>query len=161
MIRAAFFAVTSLAAVELVSALAPFLRVNRIAGLGAAVTIPFPKVDLLARFAASNDEPILFAQHKFFLLHAPGGIVAAYRKCTHLGCAVPFNSAEDQFHCNCHQSIYDKNTALLKKGPAPRGLDLFPIAEVEGRLVVSTNPLQVLVRSDNRWNDAHLTVREG
>ena len=41
-----------------------------------------------------NDAPILFRQGHFFLLHAPGGIIAAYRKCTHLGCAVPWNPSQ-------------------------------------------------------------------
>lgn len=159
LMRAGFFGVTALAATELVAALAPFLRVTRVSGLGAEVTVPYPKSDVLARFAATDDEPILFAQHKFFLIHAPGGIAAAYRKCTHLGCSVPFSRAEDQFHCVCHHSIYDKRTALLKSGPAPHGLGLFPLTEADGQLVVDTNPLRVLSRPDNRWNDEHLEVR--
>lgn len=159
LLRLGFLGLAGLAATELAATFAPFFRVTRIAGLGAAVTIPYPRAEILARFAASNDEPILFSQWKFFLIHAPGGIVAAYRKCTHLGCAVPFNTSEDQFHCVCHRSIYDKRTALVTSGPAPRGLDLFHVREEGDRLVVDTNPLSVLVRGDNRWHPEHLEVR--
>lgn len=159
LLRMGFLGVAGLAAIELAVAFAPFFRVTRITGLGDKVTIPYPKADILARFAATHDEPILFAQSKFFLIRAPGGIAAAYRKCTHLGCSVPFNKTEDQFHCVCHQSIYEKRTALLRSGPAPRGLDLFRIREEGDHLVVDTNPLNVLVREDNKWHDEHLEVR--
>lgn len=158
LLRMTFLGAIALAASELAATFAPFLRVTRIQGLGAQIAVG-PKADLLARFAATNDRPILFAQNRFFLLHAPHGIVAAYRKCTHLGCAVPFSTAEDRFHCGCHQSIYDKRTALLLAGPAPRGLDLFHIREEGDELVVDTNPLNVLVRGDNRWHDEHVEVR--
>lgn len=159
LLRMTFLGAIALAASELAATFAPFLRVTRIAGLGAAVTLPYPKAEILARFAATGDEPILFSQWKFFLIRAPGGIAAAYRKCTHLGCAVPFSTSEDQFHCVCHQSIYAKRTALVTSGPAPRGLDLFHIREEGDELVVDTNPLNVIVRSDNRWDPAHLEVR--
>jgi cytochrome b6-f complex iron-sulfur subunit len=159
LLRMAFLGVTGLAATELAVAIAPFMRVTRISGLGAPVTIPEPKSEILARFAATNDEPILFAQSKFFLIRPPGGIAAAYRKCQHLGCAVPFVKAEDQFHCPCHQSIYEKRTALLVSGPASYGLDLFQIREEGDHLVVDTNPLNVLVRDDNKWHEDHLQVR--
>ena len=160
LLRLGFFSVTVLAATELAATLAPFIRVNRIVGLGAAVAIGKTKAEILARFAGTNDEPILFAQDKFFLLHPPGGIVAAYRKCTHLGCAVPFSKAEDRFHCGCHGSIYDKRTALLIKDPAPRPLDLFHIREgADGKLIVETNPLNVMRRDDNKWHPEHLEVR--
>lgn len=159
LLRMGFLGVAGLAATELAVAFAPFFRVTRITGLGDKVTIPDPKREILARFAATNDEPILFAQSKFFLIRAPGGIAAAYRKCTHLGCSVPFNKTEDQFHCVCHQSIYEKRTALLRSGPAPYGLDLFRISEEGGHLVVDTNPLNVLVREDNKWHEEHLEVR--
>ena len=159
LLRMGFLGIAGLAATELAVAFAPFIRVTRITGLGGQVTIPDPKSEILARFAARNDEPILFAQSKFFLIRPPGGIAAAYRKCTHLGCSVPFNKSEDQFHCVCHQSIYEKRTALLTSGPAPHGLDLFRIREEGDRLVVDTNPLNRLVRDDNRWHDDHLQVR--
>jgi cytochrome b6-f complex iron-sulfur subunit len=159
LLRLGFLGVAGLAATELAATFAPFFRVTRIAGLGAVVTLPYPKAEILARFAATDDTPILFSQWKFFLMHAPGGVAAAYRKCTHLGCSVPFNSAEDQFHCVCHQSIYEKRTAVLKSGPAPRGLDLFHIREEGDRLVVDTNPLNLIVRDDNKWHDDHLEVR--
>ena len=159
LLRLGFLGLAGLAVTEMAAVFAPFFRVTRIAGLGAQVTVPEPKSAILARFAASNDEPILYSQWRFFLIHAPGGIAAAYRKCTHLGCAVPFNKSEDQFHCVCHQSIYEKRTALLTSGPAPHGLNLFRIREEGDHLVVDTNPLNLLVREDNKWHDEHLEVQ--
>ncbi len=160
LLRFAFLSAATLAATELVATFAPYIHVNRIVGLGANVPLTDSKSQLLARLAATSDEPILYPQDRFFLLHAPGGIVAAYRKCTHLGCAVPYSKVEDRFHCPCHQSQYDKHTGLLLEGPAPRGLDLFHVTEDAGKLTVSTNPLTVMVREDNKWHPEHLEVRE-
>jgi len=103
-------------------------------------------------------EPILNTQGRFFLIHGPGAIVAAYRKCVHLGCAVPYSKSEAQFHCPCHGSLYDKLTALKKGGPAPRGLDLFHITEVSGALVVDTNPLTVMKRPNNEWDPSQVEI---
>src|SRR5205807_2433888 len=112
LLRFGFLGALSLAGAEAAGSLLPFLQVRKIVGLGVPVNVG-PKAALLAAFTDTNDAPILFRQGHFFLLHAPGGIIAAYRKCTHLGCAVPFSIAEDRFHCRCHGSIYDKRTALL------------------------------------------------
>ncbi len=142
---------------ELVGIVPVFARVLKIEGLGAAVSAG-KTADIQAQFTKTNDAPILNQQGRFFLLHAPGGIVAAYCKCTHLGCAVPLSAAEDQFHCPCHGSLYDKRTALKKGGPAPRGLDLFHLAEVNGALIVDTNPLRVMRRDDNTWHPEQLEV---
>lgn len=159
LLRLGFFAATVLAGAELAATLAPFIRVNKLVGLGGSVATGKTKSEILARFAATNDEPILFAQDKFFLIHAPGGIAAAYRRCTHLGCAVPFSRTEDRFHCPCHGSIYDKNTAIVIRDPAPRPLDLFHVREDEsGKLIVETNPLNVMRRDDNKWHPEHLEV---
>ena len=158
LLRIGFLSATALAATELAVTLAPFFRVNRIVGLGESVALIQTKAEILERFAATNDEPILFSQHRFFLLHAPSGIAAAFRRCTHLGCAVPFSSDEDRFHCPCHKSIYDKHTALVLDGPAPRGLDLFHMREDAGKLTVDTNPLNLLVRTDNKWHPEHIEV---
>ena len=158
LLRIGFAGVVTLVVVELAAAIAPFLRVTRITGLGAPVAVG-TAAEIFAQFAKTNDRPILFREGRFFLLHAPGGIIAAYRKCTHLGCTVPFSVAGDQFECPCHGSRYDKHTATVLRPPAPRPLDLFHISQQPtGALVVDTNPLNVITRSE--WDPAQLEVRE-
>lgn len=159
LLRVGFLTATVLAVGEVLGILPVFIRVIKIEGLGAKVPAG-KKADILAAFSKTNDEPILNTQGRFFLLHPPGGIVAAYRKCTHLGCTVPWNKAEDQFHCPCHGSLYDKSYALVTGGPAPRGLDLFHVAEVNGALLVDTNPLNLLVRADNKWHPEQIEVTD-
>jgi len=43
--------------------------------------------------------------------------------CTHLGCVVPWNVAENKFKCPCHGSQYDA-TGKVIRGPAPKSLAL-------------------------------------
>ena len=158
-LRAGFLGTLGLAAIELVALVAPFVRVNRILGLGNPVAVG-TKAEVLEIFSATNDRPILFREGRFFLLHAPGGIIAAYRKCTHLGCAVPWSDAEDRFHCPCHGSEYDKRTAVVLRTPAPKPLQLFHIApNAEGQLVVDTNPLRVIDRT-GEWDPAVIEIAD-
>ena len=157
LLRIGFLGGTLLAVAEITGLALPFYQVNKIVGLGAKIPAG-TKADALSKFKTTNDAPILFSEGKFFLLHAPGGIAAAYRKCTHLGCSVPWNAAEDQFHCPCHGSLYDKHTAVVKGGPAPRPLDLFHISEQGGVLIVDTNPLVAIQRKRNEWDPGDLEV---
>ncbi|HZP95964.1 MAG TPA: Rieske 2Fe-2S domain-containing protein [Candidatus Limnocylindria bacterium] len=157
LLRIGFLTGTLLAVGELLGILPVFIRVIKIEGLGAQVAAG-KKADILSQWQKTNDEPILNTEGRFFLIHGPNAIAAAYRKCVHLGCAVPWNKAEDQFHCPCHGSIYDKKTALKKGGPAPRGLDLFHMKDVNGTLVVDTNPLKVMRRDDNEWHPDQVEV---
>ncbi len=157
LLRIGFLGGTLLAVAEITGLVVPFYTVIKIVGLGAKIPAG-TKADVLAKFKSTNDAPILFSEGKFFLLHAPGGIAAAYRKCTHLGCSVPWNAAEDQFHCPCHGSLYDKHTAVVKGGPAPRPLDLFHISEQGGVLIVDTNPLIAIQRKRNEWDPGDLEV---
>jgi len=157
-LRVGFAAAVALGATELAAAIVPYIRVTRIVGLGAPVAVGTAS-SILKQFAATNDRPILFREGRFFLLHAPGGIIAAYRKCTHLGCTVPFNTAKDLFECPCHGSRYDKNTAVVVRAPAPKPLQLFHISESpSGALIVDTNPLNVIDR-DDEWDDRDLEIR--
>ena len=157
-LRLGFLGGTLLALGEISAILYPFMKVNKLVGLGAKVPIG-PKDAILAQFGSSNDAPILNTEGRFFLLHAPGGIIAAYRKCTHLGCTVPFVPSEDRFHCPCHGSLYDKHTAIVLGGPAPKPLQLFHITDQAGTLIVDTNPLNVIDRQKNEWEPDVLEVR--
>lgn len=157
LLRVGFLGGTLLALAELGGIFLPFFHVQKIVGLGAKVPAG-AKADILAKFVATNDAPILNTEGRFFLLHPPGGIIAAYRKCTHLGCTVPWTPSEDQFHCPCHGSLFDKRTAVVKGGPAPKPLQLFHVSEVNGALIVDTNPLNVIDRYLNEFDAAHIEV---
>jgi len=159
LLRYGFVGALSLAGAEIVGSVLPFLQVRKIVGLGVPVHVG-PKADILATFAETNDTPVLFRQGHFFLLHPPGGIIAAYRKCTHLGCAVPWSASEDRFHCPCHQSQYDKHTAVVLYGPAPKPLQLFHISDTDAGLVVDTNPLNVIDRRENRWDPSVIEIAD-
>ncbi len=159
LLRMGFLGGTLLAVSEIGGVFLPFFWVNKITGLGGKVGVG-SKAEILAKFQATKDAPILYTESKFFLIHAPGAIAAAYRRCTHLGCAVPWTPAEDQFHCPCHGSLFDKSTATVKGGPAPRPLDLFHISDEGGSIVVDTNPLALMVRQGNEWDPAHVEVTD-
>ena len=53
---------------------------------------------------------------------AQGGLHAVSAKCTHLGCAVHWNSAERSWDCPCHASRFDIEGDVLH-GPAPEALE--------------------------------------
>ena len=159
LLRIGFLGGTALAVSEITGVFLPFFHVNKIVGLGGKIPAG-KKSDVLAGFTSTNDHPVLFTEGKFFLIHPPNAIAAAYRRCTHLGCAVPFVDSEDRFHCPCHGSIYDKHTVIVLGGPAPRPLDLFNISDTSGNLVVDTNPLKLLVRSENRWDPKYDQVSD-
>jgi cytochrome b6-f complex iron-sulfur subunit len=59
------------------------------------------------------------------------GIVAV---CTHLGCVVPWNKAENKFICPCHGSQYNADGKVVR-GPAPLSLALSHIDTSDGKVV--------------------------
>ena len=76
---------------------------------------------------------------------APGAaeILALWRKCPHLGCMIPRACQErSRFQCYCHQSTYNILGEKLELGPAPRGMDRFPVHfSDDGVLIVDTREL--------------------
>jgi len=76
---------------------------------------------------------------RFYLVRLDdGGMLAIYRKCTHLGCAVPYEPTTGQFVCPCHGSTFELNGDVQNE-PAPRALDLFALQVVDGEIVVDTS----------------------
>jgi cytochrome b6-f complex iron-sulfur subunit len=55
-----------------------------------------------------------------------GSFLALSKTCTHLGCAIPWDSTRQLFVCPCHGSTFDR-TGMVMSPPATRPLDYFPI----------------------------------
>lgn len=71
---------------------------------------------------------------------ADGGFLALNRKCTHLGCSVPWDAQQNRFACPCHASAFDIRGDVISS-PAPRPLDLFAVAIDNGVVKVDTGRL--------------------
>lgn len=59
--------------------------------------------------------------------------MAIHRKCTHLGCTVPWVEKEQQFICPCHSSAFDIQGDVIRS-PANRALDIFSVV-IENNVV--------------------------
>jgi cytochrome b6-f complex iron-sulfur subunit len=70
------------------------------------------------------------------------GIMPLYQRCVHLGCRVPFCGQSKWFECPCHGSKYNQ-AGEYQLGPAPRGMDRFPITIADGRVMVDTSDIQL------------------
>ena len=66
-----------------------------------------------------------------------GGFLALYQRCTHLGCTVPWEQAEQLFVCPCHNSQFDDAGTVLNP-PAPRPLDMFEAVIEDAVVMVNT-----------------------
>jgi len=64
------------------------------------------------------------------------GFDARSAVCPHLGCAVAFDRAQNNYLCPCHDSRFALDGAKLS-GPSERGLDQLPLAIVNGRVLLT------------------------
>jgi len=68
-----------------------------------------------------------FVRGRFYLARLEdGGFLALSRKCTHLGCTLPWVEKENKFVCPCHASAFDI-TGNVINAPAPRALDIYAV----------------------------------
>jgi len=82
-----------------------------------------------------------FRDRHFYLVRLDdGGFLALHRKCTHLGCTVPWIADEQRFTCPCHASAFDIRGDVLS-APAARALELFAVRIDNGIVKVDTNKL--------------------
>ncbi len=80
-----------------------------------------------------------FPEARLYVVRLEDGFMALYRKCTHLGCTVPWRPEKELFICPCHGSVYLRNGKRIA-GPAPRPLDYFPLEiKEDGTLVADTS----------------------
>lgn len=77
---------------------------------------------------------------QLFVANTGNRLFALSQKCPHLGCRVPFCESSGRFECPCHGSKYDLGGEWIE-GPAPRGMDRYPLKLAGGSLVVDTSKL--------------------
>jgi cytochrome b6-f complex iron-sulfur subunit len=56
--------------------------------------------------------------------------------CTHLGCSVSWDAADEVFRCPCHGAIFDAAGAVVS-GPVNVGLEQIPFDIKDGKIIVS------------------------
>ncbi|CAN5318424.1 hypothetical protein BH20ACT22_BH20ACT22_14290 [soil metagenome] len=136
-------------------------------GFGTAITVGDAAEILKQVGPDSGYKPLFNPEGRFWLTYYDGTgdspvyaavgatelkVQALYRKCVHLGCSVPHCSKSMLFECPCHGSKYRLNGEYYG-GPAPRGLDRFPVSVAAGKLVVDTGALEVgPPRGTNTWD---------
>ena len=133
-----------------------FLWPKLTGGFGTEITVG-DQQDILDQIGSkAGYKPLFVAEGRFWLTAYEGtgdapvyaltgaadvGMQALYRKCVHLGCSVPHCEKSMLFECPCHGSKY-RLTGEYFAGPAPRGLDRFPVTIQGGKVVVDTGTLQ-------------------
>lgn len=142
-----------------------FLWPKLTGGFGTRITVGNYE-DLLEQVGPPGFKPLFIAEGRFWLTYYDGTgdapvylaiganeakMQALYRKCVHLGCSVPFCDTSLLFECPCHGSKYRLNGEFYQ-GPAPRGLDRFPLTIEGGKVVVDTGARQDgPPRGTNTW----------
>jgi len=129
-----FWSGLGLAMVGLLGSPLSFLWPRKVTGFGGKVTVPAAKIP------APGSDPVHIPEGKFYLANlapgqeeSPGGLLALWHKCPHLGCSVPwrpdfeYGGSKGWYRCPCHGSTYTRGAGLLVFGPAPRPLDTMAI----------------------------------
>lgn len=77
-----------------------------------------------------------FAQGRFYLACLEdGGFLALSRRCTHLGCTLPWDPDKGTFSCPCHASEFNIRGEVIRS-PASRPLDIFAVSIENKRIKV-------------------------
>ena len=126
-----WFGLGTLALIEfggvVIAYLRPGKRQKKSAELGAIIDAG--RVESFALNSATA-----FVRGKFYLCRLEdGGFLAVSRKCTHLGCTVPWLNKEKKFACPCHGSAFDIRGEVINS-PATRALDIYHLF-IENRMV--------------------------
>ncbi len=145
-----FWSTLSLALVGLVGPSLDFTWTRDPAGAARAVRVP------KERIPKPGDDPVRIPEGRFFLVNlepgvtptgeeTPGGLLALWQKCPHLGCTVPwrpdftFGGRTGWFRCPCHGSTFTKEGGILVFGPSSRPMDRFSVeVQEDGSVVVTT-----------------------
>ena len=156
--RRVFWAATGLITLEFLAGTVNFLWPNVRSGLGGKFTIGKASDIAATQASWTSGQPFGFAKARVFFVNVPAAkalvsgtnqkvadpgaaVLALYRKCPHLGCQIPpLCDKSDWFECLCHGSKYNI-IGEKRAGPAPRGMDRFPVSLVGGAYVIDTGSI--------------------
>lgn len=133
-----FWSAIGLLLVGLLGSPLDFMWIRKLRGFGGPIPVSPDRVP------PAGGEPVRIFEGRFWLVNleagttpngeeTPGGVIALWTKCPHLGCTVPWNAGftfqgrKGWFRCPCHNSTYTKEGGVIVFGPAPRPMDVFPI----------------------------------
>lgn len=101
-----------------------------------------------------------FIRGQFYLARQEdGGFLALSRRCTHLGCTVPWDSEKKQFICPCHSSVFDIKGEVISS-PAPRALDIYMVTIENAAVKVDTGQMirWTVVRLETAYSEEGWSV---
>ncbi len=121
-------------------------------GLTAVASLVYPMVRFLAPAAGSTQakqltlkkseiplgdaKEIAYGGTPVMVINRPDkGFIALSRVCTHLGCLVDYNKAQNRIICPCHGAQFDLEGNVLS-GPPPKPLQKLAV-KVEGDSIAS------------------------
>ena len=159
-----FFSTLGLAVVGLVGPSLDFMWIRNVKGFGGPIAVGPDRIP------KEGEDPKLIVEGRFWLVNlkagttpngeqTPGGLLALWRKCPHLGCSIPwradftFGGRKGWFRCPCHGSTYTREGGVIVYGPAPRPMDVFP-------LVVQDN-LGIIVQTGRAYEGTGSTSNPG
>ena len=109
--------------------------VNRAASATAVTAVQLPGAEKLPLGSAMMFK---FGAHPALLIHHKDGTWASFDAvCTHLGCTVEYQPAEDRIHCACHGGVYDSKTGKNVSGPPPKPLPIHSVEVQDAQIIVS------------------------
>ena len=90
------------------------------------------------KLAAGSALMFKFGSRPCLLIHhADGTWVALSAVCSHLGCTVQYQPAQNRIFCACHGGIYDPKSGANVSGPPPKPLQAFKTTLTDKGIVVT------------------------
>jgi cytochrome b6-f complex iron-sulfur subunit len=142
-----FWSTLMLGLVGLVGPSLDFAWPRKVLGFGGPIPVTPERIPQV------GEDPVRIVEGRFWLVNlaagitphgekTPGGLLAMWQKCPHLGCTVPWRSdyeflgSKGWFRCPCHGSTYTKEGGIIVFGPAPRSLDVFPLEVQQDKSII-------------------------
>lgn len=157
LLRGTFLSGAGLALLGSVGGLVDYLWPRSVRGFGGPVS-----AGTLDDIPAPGAPPVEFTEGQFRLVNLDpadtagngsaggSGLLALWKKCPHLGCAVPWKdrgvpppsfTEQEWFQCPCHGSTYTR-AGVRVYGPAPRSMDTMAISiDGAGLITVDTGSI--------------------